>query len=395
MLKIKIEELQKGMTILKCDKEWLTLPIFGKPLDDDNYIEIMKNYGVKHVFVKNDKVVQEMLNTTNSKNDKQRSNEYFNITLSDFLFYKDIYNDLMNFVKEMFHGFETKESLDETLLLRSCYTIKSFASKAPTFAFNIFDESDDSNYLFKHSLNVAILSSSLARAMGHNDEKVQAITIGSLLHDIGMTKIPKEIYDKKGKLTKSEYFEIKKHPIYGYKLAQKVKNIDLISLSVILEHHERSDGSGYPRRLKEDQISVFSKITAIADAYDALVSPRPYKEGISHKEAFSVIFSWSGEHFNQTLVNFFLHMLKPYPVGTVVKLDTGEYGVVFENNPNDVNTPKVLLVDPKDSSNVILYDLLSYNIVSKKPYKKIEAVVSPYAAEIRPAEIIEHFLRSK
>jgi len=395
MLKINIEDLKKGMTVLKCDKEWHNLPIFGKVLEDENYIDLMRNYGVKHVFVENNKVAQEILNTNNKESDKQRLSDHFNLTLKDFLFFKEIYNELMDFVKKMFYALDTEEFLDETLLLRSCYTIENFASRTPTFALNLFEESDDSDYLFKHSLNVAIFSSALAKAMGYEDKKIQAITVGSLLHDIGMKKVPKEIYNKKGKLTKHEYFEIKKHPIYGFKLAQNIKNIEPESLSVILEHHERSDGTGYPRGLKEDKISALGKITAITDTYDALTSHRAYKENISHREAFNIIFSWSGEHFNSILAKFFLNMLRPYPVGTVVKLDTGEYGVVFENNPNDVNAPKVLLVDPEDNSNVTLYDLSSYNIVNKKPYKKIESVLSDKAAGIKPAEVIEHFLRSK
>ncbi|MEW6526274.1 MAG: HD-GYP domain-containing protein [Spirochaetota bacterium] len=196
---------------------------------------------------------------------------------------------------------------------------------------------DYDDYTFTHSVNVGILAMTMASKHGLEEKLVREIGLGAFLHDVGKLMIPKEILNKKEKLTSDEFEVIKKHPEYGYEYVAKHDHIPSNALDVILHHHENYNGKGYPKNLQDEEIPIGARITSICDVYDALITPRPYKRAYSSREAILSIMKESRVKFNPILVSRFVRDMTPVlqkepliPVGTLVLLTTGEVAQVEE-----------------------------------------------------------------
>lgn len=186
------------------------------------------------------------------------------------------------------------------------------------------------DYTYMHSVAVCALMISLAKQLGLSDEIVREAGTAGLFHDIGKMAIPNSILDKPGKLTDEEFVSIKGHPKAGYDLLLGIEGISEMTLDVCLHHHEKMDGSGYPDRLIGDQISLYAKMGAVCDVYDAITSNRPYKEGWCPAESLSKMAEWSKGHFDEKIFQAFVRSVGIYPVGTLVSLQSGKLGVVVE-----------------------------------------------------------------
>jgi len=186
--------------------------------------------------------------------------------------------------------------------------------------------------LFCHSLNVAIYTLALAIAMKLNKHQCFEIGMGALLHDIGKMKIPRKILDKPGKLTHEEFEEIKRHTEYGFDILRRAEDIPLLSAHCAFQHHERLNGTGYPRQLSGGEIHLYGKIMAVADVFDAMTTNRVYRQGHLPNDALEHLFAGANILYDQKVVDLFRDTISLYPVGATVRLSTGESGVVVKNN---------------------------------------------------------------
>lgn len=186
------------------------------------------------------------------------------------------------------------------------------------------------DYTYMHSVAVCALMIALSRKLGLDDDKTREAGLAGLLHDIGKMAVPSAILNKPGKLTDAEFISVKEHPEAGYKMLLEAKGVGKIALDVCLHHHEKIDGSGYPNRLSGDQISLYAKMGAICDVYDAITSNRPYKQGWCPAESLGKMSEWSKGHFDPVVFQAFIKSIGIYPVGTLVRLQSGRLGVVVE-----------------------------------------------------------------
>ena len=196
------------------------------------------------------------------------------------------------------------------------------------------------DYTFMHSVAVCALMIALARQLGLDEQQTREAGMAGLLHDLGKAMIPLEILNKPGKLTDEEFAIVKTHPLEGYKLLLNGKGVSNITKDVCLHHHEKVDGSGYPRALSADKISLFAKMGAICDVYDAVTSNRPYKAGWDPGESLKRMAEWKG-HFDPLIFQAFVKSLGIYPIGSLVRLASGKLGVVIEQGDKSLLTPKV------------------------------------------------------
>ena len=213
-------------------------------------------------------------------------------------------------------------------------------------------------YTFLHSVNVCAHMVSFTRSLQLDRSTINEIGIGAMLHDIGKMKISTMILDKPGSLTDEEFTEIKKHVVYSGEILSETPGITDNAIQVAVQHHERYDGSGYPKGLKGNEISFYGQMAAIVDVYEAITSNRVYGKGMEVGMALRHIYEWSDLHFNKRLVGTYIRSLGIYPVGSVVRLESGRIGVVIENMTDDLLRPIVRVVhDDKKKLRVHPYDV--------------------------------------
>ena len=184
------------------------------------------------------------------------------------------------------------------------------------------------NYTYMHSVAVCALMTALARELELAPEQVRSAGLAGLLHDIGKMAVPSAILNKPGSLSDAEFSSVRAHPAAGHRMLLEVDEIDPVALDVCLHHHEKLDGSGYPKGLCGEEISLYARMGAICDVYDAITSNRPYKQGWCPAESLRRMAAWRGGHLDATLFAAFVKCLGIYPLGTLVRLQSERLAVV-------------------------------------------------------------------
>lgn len=187
------------------------------------------------------------------------------------------------------------------------------------------------DYTYMHSVAVCAMMIALARQLQLSDDEVRVCGKAGLLHDIGKMAVPIEILNKPGPLTDSEFEQVRRHPQAGYELMLRVPGLPAIAMDVCLHHHEKFDGTGYPNGLRGTGISLYARMGAICDVYDAITSNRPYKAGWCPAESLRRMAEWTKQgQFDPTLFAAFVKCVGIYPVGTLLKLKSGRLAVVMD-----------------------------------------------------------------
>ncbi|MBN2794935.1 MAG: HD-GYP domain-containing protein [Clostridia bacterium] len=222
-----------------------------------------------------------------------------------------------------------------------------------------------SDYHYKHSVNVAVLSLIIGTEMGLNSKDLENLAFGALLLDFGINQIDKNVLYKEEKLSDEEMVLLKTHVSKGYEFLNNNTTFNAHVKSIVMHHHERMDGSGYPNGLTGDEIHPLARIVMIADVYDALTSDRPHRSAYNQHEAVEYIMAHAHNHFDFKIANIFARKIMPYPVGTYVKLSNNQQGVILKNNPQHPLRPVVRTFGKSkyDDSNAIKLDLLENNNV--------------------------------
>ena len=198
------------------------------------------------------------------------------------------------------------------------------------------------NYTYMHSVAVCALMTALARELELAPEQVRSAGLAGLLHDIGKMAVPSAILNKPGSLSDAEFSSVRAHPAAGHRMLLEVDDIDPVALDVCLHHHEKLDGSGYPKGLCGEEISLYARMGAICDVYDAITSNRPYKQGWCPAESLRRMAAWRGGHLDATLFAAFVKCLGIYPLGTLVRLQSERLAVVVgQAAGKTLTSPKV------------------------------------------------------
>lgn len=197
------------------------------------------------------------------------------------------------------------------------------------------------DYTYMHSVAVCALMVALARQLGLDEEQTRSAGIAGLLHDLGKAVIPIEVLNKPGKLTDDEFAIVKSHPEQGYRMLLQGSGVDPVALDVVLHHHEKIDGSGYPKSARGDEISTFARMSAVCDVYDAITSNRPYKAGWDPAESLRKMAEWSAGHFDAKVFQAFVRSIGIYPIGSLVLLSCGRLAVVTEQRDRSLLDPQV------------------------------------------------------
>ncbi len=303
--------------------------------------------------------------------------------------YSFVYNSIKDVSREILQNKRagTRKSL------RVIQEIVDFTVQDKSILFGLTTIRDYDDYTYIHSVNVAILAICLGHHIGLSEKSLVYLGICGLFHDLGKIDIPIEIISKPDPLTEDEYKIIQQHSLNSVRQILKLEaHSELISRIVLapFEHHLKYDLSGYPSVSWKRPISLFGRIIEICDVYDALTSPRIYRSApYSPDRALGAIAAKSGKDFDPVLVKWFVNMLGIFPIGTLVVLNTGEYGLVCEGNAvkND-HKPKVLLLEERLPGQYFSSKVVDLNKCDPETGKYLRAIKSTHHASefgIQPA----------
>jgi HD-GYP domain-containing protein (c-di-GMP phosphodiesterase class II) len=219
--------------------------------------------------------------------------------------------------------------------------ISQSISRNPEAFLSLVRLKNKDNYTYMHSVAVCALMTSLGKQLGLTGQDLKDVGMAGLLHDVGKMMIPDKVLHKPGKLTDEEFNIIKDHPRKGWEVLKISPGANAAALDVCLHHHERVDGKGYPESISGDKLSLFARMGAICDVYDALTSNRCYKTGWEPAETLRKMTEWKNGHFDERIFYAFVKTIGIYPSGTLVKLKSGNLAVVVEQTQKSLLTPIV------------------------------------------------------
>ena len=250
----------------------------------------------------------------------------------------------------------TKKDIKETLT--TAEDLIDYIIRTGDVTKSLYDIQTYDNYTYLHSIDTGIMATFLGISLNFKEYELKELGIGAILHDIGKTKVPKEIITKEGPLTEEEFEEAKKHPIYGEEILKKNLFISDNVLDAVCHHHEKVDGTGYPYGLKGRQISKYAKTVCICDVYDAVSSDRSYRKKFSPNDAYELILAGSGSYFDEEIVMKFRKTFSVYPLGCCLKLSNGIEGYVIKQNDNFPDRPVLrVLYDSITREPVTFYEV--------------------------------------
>lgn len=238
-------------------------------------------------------------------------------------------------------------------------------------------------YTFAHSVNTSILAVSFGTFLSFEKPQIAALGVAGLMHDIGKLNVPHEIINKAGKLNTEEWEAVKRHPVEGALLLADVPGVSKLAMVGAFEHHQHNDVRGYPPVAGEFRQHPFSRVIALADAYDAMTAARVYYNAqMPADQAVRILLQKRGSAFNPVLVKAFINMIGIFPIGTLLKLDTGEIGLVAHQTA-DLMRPRVLLLDKFDGSEKETGLEVNLLETAGGRYKRsLTGTIDPFAAKI-------------
>lgn len=358
---VEIKDLKKGMYVSELDRPWLETSFLfqGFRITNVQEIEQLSNT-CNYVYVDPEKSVvpipqkRDGVVSTNRKKDEPQINRQrfaapYEVDFEhEFPKAKQIYQQATKKMERIFNDTRSGSSLNASEIKSTVVSIADSVIRNPDalMLLSVLESKDDQ--AVTHSINVCTLSLIFGRYIGLEKKPLYELGTGALLHDIGETRIPDEILNKRDKRTPQELAAMQKHTQHGVELLMKTSGLPPSVIEIARDHHERINGSGYPQKLSGDQLSLFTKIVAITDVYDSVTSGLHGKPVITCTEALKNMYVWREELFDSLLVEQFIQCLGIYPIGSTVELNTGEIGIVINTNPERRLLPRVMLVRDRD-----------------------------------------------
>ena len=356
MLKrIRVAHLQLGMHLHELCGSWMSHPFWRASfiLDDPKDIERIRDSGVKEAWIDTDKGLDVDFGQSRVQVDVQIDRELSEADRSaaDVHEVVPLSEEIQRAAKtcarskeaviSMFREARMGKAIDAERALGLVEEMHASILRNPRALISIARLKRADDYTYMHSVAVCALMIALAKQLKLDLPQTREAGLAGLLHDIGKMAIPIDVLNKPGKLSEAEFALIKTHPEEGGKLLREAKNISAVVLDVCLHHHERLDATGYPQRLLGDEISLFARMCAVCDVYDAITSARPYKQGWEPAEAVRKMAEWTHSHIHKNVFHAFVKAVGIYPVGTLVRLQSDRLGIVVDQSGASLLTPKV------------------------------------------------------
>lgn len=301
-------------------------------------------------------------------------------------------------LKEAFSRKDSREPFSINTTRRLMQAICNNVANTEAFILGLTNIKNHDEYTLNHSVNVCMLAIALGRRLGLSRSEIVDLGISAFFHDIGKMAIPVEILNKPARLNEDERKIMERHPFQGVETLislRESQNLPLKAFHVALEHHIREDRGGYPKYFQKNNVNLFSKIVKVVDYFDAITTKRIYRSKVfTRAEALSEMSDHSGTEFHPLILKAFITMMGSYPVGSLVALDTGEIGIVFDLNieRQHLLRPKVKIITDRDGSKVDgpIVDLSEKNPETGRYLRTILMDLDPDKYDIR---VSDYFLQ--
>ncbi len=354
-VKIHVSELKIGMYVSKLDRDWLDTPFLmqGFTLETLEDIDTVAHY-CDHVWV--DQVQSEWVRpeerATLSDKPAGKRTDYVNKVAAREEHQRalGVYREARRLTRTLLEEAALRGVVDTEQAKSTVRDCVQSVLRNPDALLWMSKMRDQDEYTSEHCLNVCILSIAFGRHLGKSEKELEKLGLCGLLHDVGKMRVPPEILNKPGALTPKEFGVIRAHTVHGRNLLMSSPNMYDGAVDVAYSHHERIDGTGYPRKLQSAGISEYARIVAIVDAYDAMTADRCYAPSIPTTDALKIIFKDRGTHFDDQLAQEFIKCVGLYPPGSLVQLVNDQVAFVLETNKRYRHLPRVIVVHDVNAS---------------------------------------------
>jgi len=343
--KIRIEQLKVGMYVEDVYNARDVLTLSANTLVwDESQVEALKRQGVHSLFINiekgRDTVADHAPFVPPVEESPKREEEYY----KELERAKEVHRQAIQTAREVLDSIKKGLSFSLDKVEKTAESVVESILRNPDTLISLSQLKGYDEYTYTHSVGVSILVTSLAHSLGYTGERLVQAGIGGLLHDIGKMHVPESILNKPGKYAEWEFKVMKKHPEHGIEIVKDKKKLSDLSRTIIIQHHERFNGRGYPYGLKGLQIAEVGLISAVADVYDALTSNRVYRAAWPPQRALALIFQGADEDYSRKIVERFTRHLGIYPAGSFVKLVSGAMGVVTKVDRGNLLAPKMVIL---------------------------------------------------
>jgi HD-GYP domain-containing protein (c-di-GMP phosphodiesterase class II) len=374
--RIPLAQLQRGMYVVELDQPWLKTPFFShsRLIENGNDIELLAKHGIREVvidlersadaetttpapepFVGENGSITEPSAGTRARLRDERILRPLNHELAVA---RGIHKEALATAQGVFDGVGRVSRLNSPAAKQTVTDLLGSVTRSPEANLLLIQMRRFQNDLFTHSVNVCVLSLVVGTLEGFAEE-VYELGLGALLHDIGQVRLPRNLLRKHDGFTDQERRLVEQHPTLGAAMLEQEESIPTAARRIVMEHHERLNGTGYPQKLGGDNISPLSQIVAITDAYDAMIIGR---NGILRRPIDvlrQLYLDANAGAFSRDLVEKVIRSLGVYPVGSLVELNTGERGIVLAANRTDTLRPTIRLILSRDGLPLLRGPILS------------------------------------
>jgi len=372
-----VSELRFGMYVAELDRPWIETPFRfqGFVLTNEQQLETLRKY-CKSVFV-------DVERSTTLADAPRPGMQYFGKTVytekasveQELGPARAAYTGSRSLLHDAFSAVRIGRTLDAERVRGAIHSLTESVLRNPNAVLLFSQLREKGEYAESHSLDVSIYMTAFGRFLQLEQGQIELLGYLGLLQDIGKVRLPKELLEKRGRLTAGEFARAKLHVNYSAEILRTTPGLPPELPRLAMRHHERYDGSGYPNRLRGSEIGMISSIAAIVDTFDAMTVRRPYADPVPPSTAISSLYKWRDVLFDAGLVEQFIRFIGIFPVGSLVELNSGEIGVVISQNAEERLKPRVMVI--RDAKGIEL-----------RPQKLLDLSRSPKASADEPYRIL-------
>jgi len=374
---VPVSELRFGMYVAELDRPWIETPFRfqGFVLTNEQQLETLRKY-CKSVFV-------DVERSTTLADAPRPGMQYFGKTVytekasieQELGPARAAYTGSRSLLHDAFSAVRIGRTLDAERVRGAIHSLTESVLRNPNAVLLFSQLREKGEYAESHSLDVSIYMTAFGRFLQLEQGQIELLGYLGLLQDIGKVRLPKELLEKRGRLTAGEFARAKLHVNYSAEILRTTPGLPPELPRLAMRHHERYDGSGYPNRLRGSEIGMISSIAAIVDTFDAMTVRRPYADPVPPSTAISSLYKWRDVLFDAGLVEQFIRFIGIFPVGSLVELNSGEIGVVISQNAEERLKPRVMVI--RDAKGIEL-----------RPQKLLDLSRSPKASADEPYRIL-------